>query len=133
MEKDRSLWLAKMADFTEVVYGLRRENPKMQMQEAFEAAAKMPAKRFYVSAQNAARFVSRIDRGEDTKLKNRNKIAMFEEIHRRWVVYRAERRAVGRLKVTNRELENVINSEAPGFFEDAETLRCAFYKYLRKK
>lgn len=133
MSRITNLWMEKMEDFSAVVYKLLRENPTMQMQEAFAQAAKMPAKRFYVDAKNAARFVARIDKGKEIKLANKNKIAMFEELHKRWVVHRAERRAAGARVVPMSELKEIINGEAPAFYERMETLRCAFYKYIRVK
>lgn len=131
--ESKEIWMEKMEDFKEKVFTVLREKPQLKIGESFAVAAKMPAKRFYVSFLNACRFVSMIDRGQDLPLKNENKIAMYRELHKRWSAYREERRAAGQMKVTSREMVNVISQPAPQFYEDVETLRCAFYKYLREK
>ena len=136
MEKKRgytSIWLDKMADYSEKVYSVMRENPKMKMDECFVVAAKLPAKKFYVDLSLAKRWVSIIDRGMALPLKNRNKIAMYTELHRRFDEARTQMRRNGTRIVTLLELEKIVCSEAPSFYEDVETLKCSFYKYLRIK
>ena len=40
------------------------------------------APRFYVSYENARRYVSKIERGKPLGLKNKNTILMYQELHR---------------------------------------------------
>lgn len=46
------------------------------------------APRFYVSYENARRYVSKIDRGKPLGLKNKNTILMYEELYRRYKEYK---------------------------------------------
>ena len=131
--KEQSIWMERMEDFTQKVFRLLREDCRISMKDAISTAAKQPTNKFYVDLCTAARFVSVIDRGEELPLKNKNKIAMYKELQRRWVIYRQQQRTAGRTVITYKELMEVIKQPAPCFYQDVETLNAAFYKYLRTK
>lgn len=133
MKRDNSIWVLKMEDFSSKVYGVLREDPTLAMKDALEKAAMMPAKRFYVNMQQAQRIVSLIDRGEEMPVKGKNKVALYKELYRRFSERRAQLMAQGVRKVSFEQLDQVILSPAPSFYEELETLKCAFYKYLRMK
>ena len=132
-DKDSFFWLEKMMAFEEIVFRILRANPRVLMNAAIEEAAKGPAPRFYVSLPNAKRHVSMIDRGLETGLKNKNKIAMYEELHRRFCKRREEMYEAHRPVVGYAALEEIYVERAPSFYEDAETLRCALYRLWRMR
>ena len=132
-EKDSFFWLEKMLAFEEIVFRFLKANPRMAMDAAIEEAAKSPAPRFYVSLPNAKRYVSKIDRGVETGLKNKNKIAMYEELHRRFCKRREEMLEAHRAVVGYAALEEIYVEPAPSFYEDIETLRCALYRLWRMR
>lgn len=133
MKRDNSIWVLKMEDFSSKVYGVLREDPTLAMKDALKKAAMMPAKRFYVNMQQAQRIVSLIDRGEEMPVKGKNKVSLYKELYRRFSERRAQLMAQGVRKVSFEQLDQVILSPAPSFYEELETLKCAFYKYLRMK
>lgn len=106
---------------------LRKTRPFVTQNEVIEHAARSTAPRFYVTFENARRFVSLLMRGKRLPIVNKNKIEMYKEIYRR---YKA------RLKDCNKRyryiiLESIIEEPAPSFYLDEETFRGIVYRTLR--
>ena len=106
---------------------LRKTRPYASQSEIIEHASKSSAPRFYVTFENARRFISLLMRGKKLPITNKNKIAMYKEIFRRY-----------KEKVKNVEarykyiiLENIIEEPAPSFYIDEETVRGILYRSLR--
>lgn len=106
---------------------LRKTKPYASQSEIIEHASKSSAPRFYVTFENARRFISLLMRGKRLPITNKNKIAMYKEIFRRY-----------KEKVKNAEarykyiiLENIIEEPAPSFYIDEETFRGILYRSLR--
>lgn len=123
----------KAKDFTEAVFALMRERSMDKMGDIIKAAAAGPAPRFYVSFENARRFVSLIIRGREIPLANKEKMAMYEELAKKYIARRKQLREDGERYVNYTLLEEIIESPAPSFYTDVETLRCLFYQYMRLK
>ena len=105
----------------------RKTRPFITQNEVIEQAAKGSAPRFYVTFENARRFVSLLMRGKRLPIVNKNKVEMYKEIYRR---YKA------RLKDYNKRyryiiLESIIEEPAPSFYIDEETFRGIVYRTLR--
>ena len=105
------------------------ENKELSIEALIGVASKLPAPRFYCTFGNARRFVSLLDRGKPLPLKQENKIAMYEEIFRRYKLLVGD--SGKRYKYT--VLENIIKEPAPSFYLDFETFRALVYKAMRKK
>lgn len=106
---------------------LRKTRPFVTQNEVIEHAARSTAPRFYVTFENARRFVSLLMRGKRLPIVNKNKVEMYKEIYRR---YKA------RLKDCNKRyryiiLESIIEEPAPSFYLDEETFRGIVYRTLR--
>ena len=124
----------KASDFTHIVYNLmRKELRDEKMETILREAAKQPAPRFYVSFENARRFVSLLVRGRNIPIVRSSTFAMYEELHRRYIDLKREYRLRGVRCPNYSILREIIDQPAPSFYTDVETLRCLFYKYLRKK
>ena len=123
----------KAKDFTEAVFALMRERSMDKMGDIIAAAAAGPAPRFYVSFENARRFVSLIMRGKKIPLVNKDKMAMYEELAKKYIARRKQLRNDGERYVNYTLLEEIIETPAPSFYADAKTLRFLFYRYMRLK
>ena len=87
----------------------------------------MKAPRFYVTFENARRFISMLSRKKKLPLINKNKVAMYKEIYQRYIK---------RVKDSSKRykyviLEQIIEEPAPSFYLDEETFRGIVYKTLR--
>ena len=87
----------------------------------------MKAPRFYVTFENARRFISILSRKKKLPLINPNKVAMYKEIYHRYIK---------RVKDSSKRykyiiLEQIIEEPAPSFYLDEETFRGIVYKTLR--
>ena len=91
----------------------------------------MKAPRFFVSFENARRFVSLLVRKKRLPLVNKNKIELYKELFKR---YKKLREEDFKNKVINYTvLESIIEEPAPSFYLDTETFRCLLYKALRER
>lgn len=105
----------------------RKTRPFITQNEVIEQAAKGSAPRFYVTFENARRFVSLLMRGKRLPIVNKNKVEMYKEIYRRYKT---------RLKDSDKRykyiiLESIIEEPAPSFYIDEETFRGIVYRTLR--
>lgn len=117
----------KGEDVVNALFKAMSGNTGKKIFELFEIARKMPAPRFYVTFDNARRFVSMLDRGLDLPLKNENKKRMYQELHSRLKNKRVDKKGCYTL------LEEIIASPAPEFYMDAETFKQVFYKTISSK
>ena len=122
-----------MQDFTEAVYALMRERSMDKMEDIIKAAAAGPAPRFYVSFENARKIVSLIIRGREIPLANKEKIAMYKELAKRYIAKCKQLRCDGVRRLNYTLLEEIFEPPSPSFYTDAETLRCLFYRHMRRK
>lgn len=105
----------------------RKTRPFITQNEVIEQAAKGSAPRFYVTFENARRFVSLLMRGKRLPIVNKNKVEMYKEIYRR---YRKQAQECdSRYKYLI--LEDIIEEPAPSFYIDEETFRGIVYRALR--
>lgn len=117
----------KGQDLVNALHKAMSENPDKKIGELFEIARKMPAPRFYITSENAMRFVSRLDRGLELPFKNDNKKRMYQELYNRLKKKRGDKKGCYTL------LEEIITSPAPEFYMDVETFKQVFYKTIRNK
>ena len=117
----------KGEDVVNALYKAMSENPDKKVRELFDIARKMEAPMFYITFNNARRFVSMLDRGLELPLTFENKKRMYQELHRRLKNKRGDNKKCYQL------LEEIINSPAPEFYMDAETFKQVFYKTIRNK
>jgi hypothetical protein len=113
--------------FFESLRELRKTRPYVTQEEVIHHAANREAPRFYVTFENARRFVSMLMRKKKLPLMNLNKIRMYKEIYHRYMK---------RVKDSSKRykyviLEQIIEEPAPSFYLDEETFRGIVYKSLR--
>ena len=112
--------------FFESLKEVRKTRPFATQDEIIRHAANGNAPRFYVTFENARRFVSLLARKKRLPLINTNKLAMYKEIYRR---YRKRVKECGeRYKYII--LDEIIRQPAPSFYLDIETFRGIVYKTL---
>ncbi|MBQ5664094.1 MAG: hypothetical protein IIV19_06675, partial [Bacteroidaceae bacterium] len=100
-------------------------------EKVIEKAASTKAPRFFVSFENARRFVSMLVRNKRLPLVNKNKVELYKELFRR---YKKQRQEDFTSRVINYTLlEKIIEEPAPSFYLDTETFRCLLYKALRER
>ena len=114
--------------FYESYKELRKVKPFATQNEVIEYAAKRKAPRFYVTFENARRFISILARKKKLPIINENKVAMYKEIFRRYMQ---------QVKDSNKRykyliLEKIIEEPAPSFYLEEETFRGIIYKTIRK-
>ena len=117
--------------FFETLKNCRKADPFATLEKIIDKAAKTNAPRFFVTFENARRFVSMLVRKKRLPLVNKNKVEQYKELFRRYKKYRQE-------DFTNRVinytlLEKIIEEPAPSFYLDRETFRCLLYKALRER
>lgn len=117
----------KGEDVVNAFYKAMSENPDKKIGELFEIARLLPASRFYVTFDNARRFVSMLDRGLELPLTFESKKRMYQELYSRLKKKRGDKKWCYTL------LEEIITSPAPEFYMDAATFKDVFYKTIRSK
>lgn len=117
--------------FFETLKSYRKIDPFASLEKIIENAAKKNAPRFFVSFENARRFVSMLVRNKRLPLVNKNKIELYKELYRRYKKCRKENSESPVIHYTI--LEKIIEEPAPSFYLDAETFRCLLYKALRER
>ena len=117
--------------FFETMKNCRKIDPFASLEKIIEKAAATAAPRFFVSFENARRFVSMLVRKKRLPLVNKNKLEMYKELFRR---YKKQRQEDFTNRVINYTLlEKIIEEPAPSFYLDTETFRCLLYKALRER
>ena len=115
--------------FYEKYKELKKSKPFATQNEVIEYAVKSEAPRFYVTFENARRFVSLLLRKKKLPIVNENKLEMYKEIYRRYIK---------QMKDSNKRykyliLEKIIEEPAPSFYLEEETFRGIIYKTLRNR
>ena len=117
-----------IATFFKTMKETRKNNPLATQNEIIEAAVKSEAPRFYVTFENARRYISLMMRKKRLPLVNKNKMEMYKEIYNRYLKRIKETRNHYRYVI----LEKIIEEPAPSFYLDEETFRGIIYKTLRE-
>lgn len=115
--------------FYESFKEVRKTKPFATQNEVIEHAVKSKAPRFYVTFENARRFISLMSRNKKLPIINENKLAMYKEIYRRY----KEKAVDPNKRYKYLILEKIIEEPAPSFYLDGETFRGIVYKTLRKR
>ena len=113
--------------FFESLKEVRKTKPYATQEEIIRHAVKSKAPRFYVTFENARRFVSLLSRKKKLPLINSNKLAMYKEIYRRYV----QRMKDDSKRYKYMILEQIIEEPAPSFYLDEDTFRGIVYRTLR--
>lgn len=108
---------------------LRKTRPFATQNEVIEYAANSTAPRFYVTFENARRFISMLSRKQKLPIVNKNKVAMYKEIYRRYL--QQVKDCDKRYKYII--LEKIIEEPAPSFYLEEETFRGIIYKTIRQR
>lgn len=112
--------------FFESLKEVRKTRPFATQDDVIRHAAGSKAPRFYVTFENARRFVSLMARKKRLPLINPNKLAMYKEIYRR---YKKRVKGCGEC-CRYIILDEIIREPAPSFYLDIETFRGIVYKTL---
>ncbi len=118
-----------LKSFFESLKEVRKNRPYATQDEVIKHAVKSKAPRFYVTFENARRFVSLLSRKKKLPLINSNKLAMYKEIYRRYM--QRVKDCSARYKYII--LEQIIEEPAPSFYLDENTFRGIVYKTLRER
>lgn len=115
--------------FYESYKELKKSKPFATQNEVIEYAVRRKAPRFYVTFENARRFISLLSRKKRLPIVNENKLEMYKEIYRRYIK---------QVKESNKRykyliLEKIIEEPAPSFYLEEETFRGIIYKTLRNR
>ena len=115
--------------FFDTMKEVRTNNPLATQNEIIETAVKRNAPRFYVTFENARRYISLMTRKKHLPLVNKNKMEMYKEIYSRYLKRIRETSSHYRYVI----LEKIIEEPAPSFYLDEETFRGIIYKTLRER
>lgn len=115
--------------FYESYKKLKKSKPFATQSEIIEYAVKSEAPRFYVTFENARRFVSLLSRKKKLPIVNENKLEMYKEIYRRYMQQMKECNKRYKYLI----LEKIIEEPAPSFYLEEETFRGIIYKTLRNR
>ena len=115
--------------FFETMKKVRKENPHATQNDVIEKAVRSEAPRFYVTFENARRYISLMARKKHIPIVNKNKMEMYKEIYRRYLK---------RIQDTSNQyrfviLERIIEEPAPSFYLDEETFKGIVYRTLRER
>lgn len=121
---------AVIAAFFKSMRTLMAEDPFVSKREIVEHAVKSIAPRFFTSYESARRLISLMIRKKKLPRMNKNRIEMYKEIYRRFIKKSKEKLTKqGNYKL----LEEIIGSEAPSFYMDANTFQNILYKTFRER
>lgn len=113
--------------FFDTLSRMRKENPSVSLGDVIKEAVKSSAPRFYVSYENARRFISLLARKKCLPISNSNKVAMYKEIYSRYLK---------RIQNDCRNftiLESVLEEPAPSFYIDEGTFKGLLYRSIRER
>lgn len=105
----------------------------MNLEEICIRTINRPAKKFYISALQAYKVVSKMRKGNFTEV---NKMAPYrqEMFH---IIYRMTEEYILKFEYANKSLlfivSHVIASQAPRFYISLETMKRIFYVYKKQK
>lgn len=120
-------------DLVEAFYKLLRANKNIAIGEIYKMLPTVKAPRFYVSFENARRYISLMARKKPISIINRNKLETYNELFRRWASRQKVNSASAARYFKFDTLHDILLEEAPSFYLDAETARARICKALRQK
>lgn len=100
----------------------------VSVEDVVKQIMRQGASRFWVSYEAARRVVSQMCRGIKPKVSNRNKLAMYNELFRRYMVHRERYGTTGYLI-----LSEIIMQPAPSYYMDSFNMRRIVYRGMRRK
>lgn len=100
------------------------KNPEAKRDDILNETIRKSAPRFYITFENARRFVSMLNRGMDIPITNDNKRMMYYEIYRRFKE---------KMSTDYGILRDILDEPAPSFYLSYWEVSGIVYKYLRKK
>lgn len=115
--------------YLETLSRMKSAHPCTTTEQVIRSLMKASAPRFYLTTEYAMRIVSLLNRGEPIPVTNHNKIKMYREIHRRYLIARKARPKDGTYQI----IDDIINSPAPSFYVDYPTIRSIVYQSFRLK
>ena len=113
--------------FFDTVKKMSAKNPYVTNKEILAKAVNEQAPRFFINFESARRFVSLMARKKKLPMVNKNKLAMYKEIYRRY-----KERCKGE-SGHYKMLEKIIEEPAPSFYLDESTFQGIIYKTLRER
>lgn len=116
-----------MTAYYDTLKSMSRSSQGVSVEEVVRQVMKHGASRFYVSYEAARRVISQMCRGIKPKVTNRNKMAMYQELFRRYIVYKERYGTSGYLI-----LSDIIMQPAPSFYMDVFNMRRIIYRGMRK-
>lgn len=123
-ERDRDF----LASYDSIIKKHGKKAPYLKRDELLLETITCPAKRFYVSEEQSFRIITKMLRGQNTRIRNPLKLQMYKEIFLR---------VKQELEKSNRPIveiiENVINQSAPRFYIDLKSARILHYKLLNRR
>ncbi|MBR6648450.1 MAG: hypothetical protein IKL29_03625 [Bacteroidaceae bacterium] len=118
---------AVIKTFFETVKKMSASNPCVTNKEILAKAVNEEAPRFFINYESARRFISLMARKKKLPVVNKNKLAMYKEIYRR---YKERNKGdEGHYKT----LEKILEEPAPSFYLDESTFQGIVYKTLRER
>jgi hypothetical protein len=104
-------------------------HPCTTTEQVIRAILKAPAPRFYLTAEYALRIVSLLSHNKPIPVTNHNKIMMYHEIYRRYLIAKEQRPKGDVYQI----IKDILKSPAPSFYVSYSTLRAIVYTSLRIK
>lgn len=114
--------------YTNVIKRYGKKAPYIKRDDLLLETILSPAKRFYVSEEQALRTISKILKGQSVVFKNILKKKMYDEILRR-VMEKWDRDKEPLIYLLCR----IINEPAPRFYINLKSARILYYKLLTHK
>lgn len=113
--------------FFETLKNMRKKDPETTIGEVIHEAVKSNAPRFYISYENARRFISLLMRKKQLPIVNSNKVSMYKELYERYK--RRIKEACNNYTI----LDSIIEEPAPSFYIDEGTFRGLVYKSIKER
>ena len=110
----------KALDIRALAFKLRKENPGITLDKVADRIMSMPAPRFYITFENARRFVSAMVRGTYVPHQNKYRELMYRDLYRKFIEMDAEEKS---RKGVYHILHKILNSEAPSFYVSKDTIK----------
>lgn len=127
----------KMEDFIDTVNAVKKEyrmaGRSIQNRRALQIAVSKPAKRFYVSVEEAIRQINNIKRGNGLRFKSSIKAEMYSDIYK---MYINEVLNGDDMEYKYDLIERIVTSPAPKFYinaKNAEKQIRYYYNHLIKR
>lgn len=131
----KTLCEEKMEDFLQAMHKIRHEysekGKNITTKSVINIAAKQPAKKFYISTEEAIRNINKIIKGEMLKVTSDEKKQMYYDIYNKYI---EQTNSCEAKEYKYSVIERILNSPAPKFYINPlfadQQIR---YYYHRKK